>query len=182
MYTRKAKRIGLTTAELTVFAMLGTIMYLSKFLTAALPNIHLLALFIAAFTLTYRAKALIPLYVYILIEGVSCGFAMWWMPYLYIWAALWGAVMLISRLKLPRKFLIIACMIVCGLHGLSFGTMYAPAQALMYGLNLKQTMAWIAAGLWFDVAHGVGDFFAAALVFPLHELLKKLEKSKAKIF
>jgi len=162
--------------------MLGTMMCLSRFLTAVIPGVHFLALFIAALTLTYRAKALIPLYVYVMTEGILCGFAMWWLPYLYIWAVLWGVVMLISRLKLPRGVLIAVFMIACGLHGLSFGIMYAPAQALMYGLNFKQMTAWIIAGLPFDIAHAIGDFCVAALVLPLHELLKKLEKSRSKIF
>jgi len=164
-----------TVLDLTKFSMLGTIMFLSKIIMQWIPSIHLLAMFIAAFTLTYRIKALIPLYIYIFIDGIFAGFAMWWLPYLYIWAPLWGAVMLVSELKLPHDVQVVALMIVCGFHGLSFGTMYAPSQALMYGLSFKATIAWISFGLPFDIVHGIGDFFAASLVIPLCTLLKKID-------
>ena len=70
--------------ELIVFAMLGTIMFLSDLLMEALPNIHAIAMFIALFTLVYRWKALIPLYVYVALTGGYAGLAQWWIPYLYV--------------------------------------------------------------------------------------------------
>ena len=167
---------SLSVWDIAKFSMLGATMFLSRVLMQWIPNIHLLALFIAAFTLTYRVKALIPLYIYILIEGMFSGFSMWWIPYLYIWFPLWGAVMLVSKLRLPKGAMTAIYMIVCGLHGLSFGVMYAPAQALMYGLTFDAAVAWVIAGLPFDIAHCIGDFLAALLVLPLHNLLRKLEK------
>ena len=166
----------LSVRELVVFAVLGSIMFLTTFALQALPNIHLLAMFIAAFTLTYRARALIPLYVFILLDGVFYGFALWWLPYLYIWLPSWGAMMLAGRLRLPRKVQVPLYMVLCGLHGLSFGTLYAPAQALMFGLSFQGMITWIIAGLPMDLMHGIGDFASAVLVLPLHELLKRLEK------
>ena len=166
----------LSVRELVVFAVLGSIMFLTTFALQALPNIHLLAMFIAAFTLTYRARALISLYVFILLDGVFYGFALWWLPYLYIWLPLWGAMMLAGRLRLPRKVQVPLYMVLCGLHGLSFGTLYAPAQALMFGLSFQGMITWIIAGLPMDLMHGIGDFASAVLVLPLHELLKRLEK------
>ncbi|MCL2508903.1 MAG: hypothetical protein FWF05_06980 [Oscillospiraceae bacterium] len=170
----------LTAFEIVRFAMLGSLMFVAKYLMQAIPNIHLTAMFIAAFTVVYRGKALIPLYVYILIDGVVGGFAMWWIPYLYIWLTLWAAVMLVSpvleRENVSAKTRTVIYMILCALHGLTFGVMYAPAQALMYGLSFKATITWIAAGFWFDIAHGAGDFFMGALVVPLVGLLRKLEK------
>lgn len=174
------KKQPLKVVEIALFAMLGALMYLTKFLMQAVPNIHLLAMFIAAFTIVYRWKALIPLYIYILVDGIIGGFALWWIPYLYIWTTLWGAVMLaapaLEKHKVPAKWQTIIYMALCALHGLTFGTMYAPLQALMYGLNFKAMLAWIASGLWYDLLHGAGDFAAGALVLPLAALLKKLGK------
>ena len=48
----------LTTREITVFAMLGAVMYASKLLMELVPNVHLLGTFIIAFTVVYRKKAL----------------------------------------------------------------------------------------------------------------------------
>ena len=60
----------LTIRELTVFSMLGAVTYASKVLMEALPNIHLVGVFIIAFTLVYRRKALYPIYVYVFLTGL----------------------------------------------------------------------------------------------------------------
>jgi energy-coupling factor transport system substrate-specific component len=153
-------------------------MFASKIAMAALPNIHLLALFIASCTLTYRAKALIPLYVYVMLDGLFGGFSFWWFPYLYIWLPLWLAFMLFGKLRLPTALRAPLYMALCGLHGLSFGTLYAPAQALMFGLGFKAMLAWIIAGLPFDIIHAISGLASGALVLPLSSLLQKLEKRR----
>ena len=75
-------------------------MYCSKIILEWAPNVHLLGMFTMAFTLVYRKKALIPIYVFALLLGVLNGFNAWWVPYLYIWTLLWGITML-----LPKKCL-----------------------------------------------------------------------------
>ena len=92
----------LTTREITVFAMLGAIMYVSKIIMDLAPNIHLLGMFIVAYTIVYRAKALYPIYVFVFITGLFGGFATWWIPYLYIWTILWGITMLFPK-RMPRR-------------------------------------------------------------------------------
>ncbi|MDD3429966.1 MAG: hypothetical protein PHG02_08195 [Oscillospiraceae bacterium] len=165
----------LTVKEVAVFGMLGALMYASKVVMTFLPNVHLLATFTVAFTIVYRKKALYPIYTYVLLNGIIAGFANWWLPYLYIWTVLWGAAMLLPT-NIPSKIQPFVYMVVCGLHGFLFGILYAPAQALLFGLNLKQTIAWIIAGLPWDFVHGVSNFFCAILVIPLIALLKRAEK------
>lgn len=177
-------RKSLTVRETALFGMFGALMFLTKYLMQAIPNIHLLAMFIAAFTIVYRWKALIPLYVYVLIDGIVGGFAMWWIPYLYIWLTIWAAVMLVSpileRKQVSAKKQTVIYMLLCALHGLTFGMMYAPVQALAYGLSFKAMLTWIVAGLWFDAIHGAGNFAAGALVVLLAGLLRKLEQVSGK--
>lgn len=172
----KRKKAFLTPVEMTVFAMLGALMYCSKIIMEWAPNIHLLGMFTMVFTLTYRKKGLIPLYVYVLLNGLYAGFATWWLPYLYLWAVLWGITMLLPR-KMPLAVATIVYALVCGLHGLGFGTLYAPAQALLFGLNFKQTLSWIAAGFPWDIMHGIGNFAAGFLIIPLCRILKRLDKN-----
>ena len=117
---------------MAIFSMLGAVMFASKLLLELLPNIHLLGMFTMAYTVVYRRRALIPIYVYVLLNGIFCGFAAWWLPYLYLWAILWGVTMLLPRGLRPR-LAVPMYMLVCGLHGLLFGTLYAPAQALLFG-------------------------------------------------
>ncbi|MCM1488235.1 MAG: hypothetical protein NC203_07710 [Firmicutes bacterium] len=175
----KSKKLPLSVAEMAVFAMLGALMYCSKVIMEALPNIHLLGMFTMTFTLAYRVKGLVPIYVYVLLNGIFAGFQPWWIPYLYIWTVLWGITMLLPK-KIPLKAGCFVYPIVCGLHGLAFGTLYAPAQALMFGLNLKQTLAWIAAGFPFDCIHAAGNLAAGLLIVPLVTLLRKIDPNTYK--
>lgn len=161
--------------EIAVFAVLGTLMFLSKLWLEFLPNIHLVAVLICAYTLQYRAKALYPIYVFVIMSGVYYGFSMWWLPYLYIWTVLWAVVMLLPK-KMKKPIAAAVYMTVCGLHGIMFGVLYAPAQALMMGFSFQQTLAWIAAGFYFDIIHGVGNFALATLVLPLTKLLNTAER------
>jgi len=155
--------------------MLGTILFLSKLIMEFLPNIHLVATLIVAYTLVYRAKALIPIYVFVFLTGVYAGFNLWWVPYLYIWAILWLAIMLLPKKLSPKIGLLVYPAISC-IFGLLYGTLYAPAQALMFGFGWKQTLAWIGAGLYFDLLHGIGNLVLGFLIYPLVRLLTKLSR------
>lgn len=161
------------TKEIVLFAMLGTVMFCSKLIMEAIPNVHLLGMFTITYTITYRKKALIPIYVFVFLTGLYGGFSAWWLPYLYLWAILWAAVMLLPK-NMPRKVAVPVYMAVCGLHGFLYGTLYAPAQALLFGLTFEGIIAWIAAGLPWDFVHGLGNIVAGSLVYPLHILLKKI--------
>ncbi|MBP3386914.1 MAG: hypothetical protein J6L23_00110 [Clostridia bacterium] len=160
--------------QIIIFAFLGVLMYCSKLFMEVLPNIHLLGMFTVCFTLAYRRKALFPIYVYVFLNGLLCGFDAWWYPYLYIWTLLWGVTMLLPK-NISYKALAIICPIICALHGFAFGTLYAPAQMLMWHLTFEQTIAWIISGLYFDLIHGIGNFATGFLVVPLLQLIRKLD-------
>ena len=100
---------------------------------------------------------------------------MWWVPYLYIWTILWAITMLLPR-RMPTKAKCVVYPTVCCLHGIAFGTLYAPAHAIMLGMNVPQMLAWIVAGLPWDLLHGVGNLFAGMLILPLSQLLQKCIK------
>lgn len=167
----------LTIKEMTVFSMLGAIMYASKVIMEVAPNVHLLGAFIVVFTVVYRKKALYPIYVFVLLTGLFNGFNAWWLPYLYIWAVLWAVVMLLPR-KLPKMWQPIIYMSVSAMHGFLYGVLYAPVQALVYGLNFEGTLAWIATGLPWDMIHGVSNFFCGILIVPIISVLRLAEKSR----
>lgn len=164
----------LTIRETVVFGMLGAIMYVSKLIMEMLPNVHLLGVFTVAFTVVYRKKALYPIYTYVFLNGILSGFSAWWIPYLYLWTVLWGAVMLLPG-NMPKKIQPIVYMTVCAAHGFLYGTLYAPAQALMFGLSFKGMIAWIIAGLPFDCIHGISNFFCGILIMPIIMVLRHAE-------
>ncbi|HHU84263.1 MAG TPA: hypothetical protein GXZ23_03730 [Clostridiales bacterium] len=152
-------------------------MFCSKIILEFLPNIHLLGMFTMVYTLVFRKKALFPIYVYVFINGLYAGFATWWIPYLYIWTVLWAVTMLLPK-NMPKKIAIVVYPLVCGLHGLLFGTLYAPAQALLFGLDFKGMISWIIAGLPWDAVHAAGNIVTGFLIIPLSELLRKLFKGQ----
>lgn len=174
MQTSVAKKGGLKIREIAIFSMLGAIMYLGDILLEFLPNIHLVGVLTVVYTLVYRKKALIPIYIYVILNGFMAGFSLWWLPYLYIWALLWGAAMLIPK-KLHVAFTAVLCSCLCVFHGVAFGVLYAPAQAIMFGLDFKSMIAWIVAGLSFDLIHGFGNLAGSLIVLPLVTLLCRLE-------
>jgi energy-coupling factor transport system substrate-specific component len=165
--------------DLVVFALLGVIMFVSKYMTEALPNIHFIGMLTMTYTITYRKKALIPIYVFVMLIGIFNGFNLWWIPYLYIWTVLWAVTMLLPK-KMNTKIAVPVYAVVCALHGLCYGILYAPAQAIMFGLNFKGMLMWIATGFYFDVIHGIGNFALGFLIVPLAEALQKFHKTAKK--
>lgn len=162
--------------EIAVFGMLGALMYASKMLMEVLPNIHLLGVFTIAFTVVYRKKALYPIYTYVLLNGIFSGFATWWIPYLYVWTVLWAVTMLLPK-KIPSKLQPLVYMTVNACHGFMYGILYAPSQALLYGLSFEGMLAWIAAGVPFDITHGISNFICGLLILPVVHVLRRLENS-----
>ena len=176
---RRKNKIPITVKEACIFAMLAALMFASKILMELLPNIHLIGVLTMVATVVYRKKALFPIYLYVFINGLYAGFSAWWLPYLYIWTLLWGMTMLLPK-NLPRRWACIIYPIVCALHGLAYGTLYAPVQMLIMNLTPEQTLVWIAAGFPWDVLHAAGNLALGVLVYPLSELLKKLSSGKFK--
>ncbi len=150
-------------------------MLLSKLLMEALPNFHLLGTLITAYTIVYRKYALKPIYIFVLLSGIVFGFGAWWFAYLYIWAILWGMIMLLPKNMKP-KIAVPIYMIVSGLHGLLYGTLYAPAQAIIFGYDFKTMIAWIVAGFPFDIMHCIGNVVLGILILPIATALRKFHK------
>ena len=169
----------LTIRETAIFGMLGAVMYASKIIMEFIPNVHLLGVFSVEFTVVYMIKALYPIYTYVILNGVFSGFTAWWVPYLYLWTVLWGAVMLLPK-KMPKKIQPVVYMSVCAAHGFLFGTLYAPAQAVIYGLSFKGMVAWIIAGLPWDCIHGVSNFLCGILILPIASALRLAERNMGK--
>lgn len=172
----KNKKSVLSIREICIFSMLGALMFASKLLMEALPNIHLVGMFVMLTTVVFRKKALISIYLYVALLGVYMGFSAWWVPNLYVWTILWAMTMLLPK-TLGVKWARILYPCVCALHGLIFGIIYAPAQALLFGLDFNMTLAWIAAGFPWDCIHAAGNFIAGLMILPLSRLLTILKTS-----
>lgn len=162
--------------DIVILSLIAALMTVSDFAMEALPNVHLVGVFTVISTAVYRKYALLSIYVYAFIQGVMGGFNLWWIPYLYVWTILWGAVMLVPK-RIPDKFKYIMYVGLCALHGFLFGVIYAPAQALMFGLDFNGMLAWIASGFTFDMIHGLGNLvLGTALIYPAVKILKQTDK------
>ena len=176
-FTNSLERLRL----LSVFAMLGAVMFISDVLMEFLPNVHLVGVLTVIYTIVYRTKALVPIYIYVFLNGLFSGFGIWWLAYLYIWTVLWGLVMLIPK-RLPKMAKGVLCIILCTLHGFSFGLLYAPVQ-MIYNSDLNYIVSWIAVGfVTADIYHGIGNcIFGILLIIPLSELLARIDKKTSLI-
>ena len=177
MNSSEKNKTKFTIVDICVCAMFGTLMFASKLVMEAFPNIHLVGVFVCVATVLYRQKALLSIYVFVFLMGIYAGFTFWWVPYIYIWTILWAIVMLLPKNMSVRKASIVYP-IICALHGVLYGTLYAPAQAIMYGFDFNQTITWIITGLPFDAIHGISNLFAGMLVYPLVKVAKKVIKTQ----
>ena len=166
----------LSVKEMVIFSMLASIMYVSKIIMDSFPNIHLIGTLTIAYTLVYRKKALFIIYTFVFITGLFNGFGVWWIPYLYIWTILWGMTMLLPK-NIPNQFKPIVYMILCASHGFLYGILYAPSQALLFGLDFNGMIAWIMSGLYFDLIHGISNFTIGTLILPIVNILQKVNKA-----
>ncbi len=171
------KKPFLTIKEIVLFGLFPALLYGTQLAMSALPNIHLTGIFVMLMTLLFRTKALIPLYVYVFLMGLTNGFNLWWIPYLYIWTVLWGMTMLIPK-RIPNKWAMFVYPAVCALHGFAYGILYAPAQALIFGYDWNQTVAWILSGLPFDALHGVSNLVMGTMILPLLKALRHFTEPK----
>ncbi len=174
MHSKQKSKVN--AKEIALFGMLGALMYASKVMLEFLPNVHLISVFIVASTVVFRKKALYPIYIFVVLTGFLNGFGTWWVPYLYLWAVLWGVVMLLPK-KLEGKKAVAVYGTVCSLHGFLYGVLYAPFQALVYHYDFKGTLTWLATGLPFDITHGVSNLILGLiLIVPIIKLLEMAKK------
>lgn len=158
----------LTVREMVLFAVLGALTFALKMCMAVLPNIEPVSLFVMVFAAVFGWKALYPTYVYVALELLTWGPGTWNINYLYIWAGLAVLAQLLRKSEQP-----LAWAMLSGVFGLAFGLLCAPVDVVIGGFSYAVTK-WIS-GIPFDVAHCVGNFIMALLLFkPLRTLLQKL--------
>ena len=163
--------------DIVILALLSALMCVGDFAMEWLPNVHFVGVLIVIATVVYRWYALLPIYVYVFIQGIVGAFQPWWIAYIYIWDFLWLFVMLIPK-SLPQKIKNILYISVCALHGFLFGTLYAPSQVLLFfGGDFTKMIPWIIAGIPADITHGTGNLIlGAALIVPMIKILKRTDK------
>lgn len=164
----------LSAKELCVLALMAALIFASKVALASLPNININSVLIILTVVFFGWKALYTVYVYVLLEGLVFGFSVWWYGYLYVWALLVAAAMLLRK---NDSALIWA--VVAGVFGLVFGPlMYLEWFAINGGWEGFFAM-WVA-GIPYDLTHCVGNFvFTLVLYKPLYRVMDAILNKKA---
>lgn len=161
--------------ELTVFALLGALMFAAKMGLAALPNIEPVSLLIIVYGTVFGRKALFPMYVYVMLEILFWGLGLWNLNYLYIWLVLWGLTMVFRHMESSWGWAILS-----GSFGLAFGLLCTPVYLVTGGWAFG--LSWWVAGIPWDVVHCAGNFALALMLRkPLVQVLQTLKDRYLKI-
>ena len=153
-----------------LFGMLGALTFAAKYAMSALPNIEPVSLMVMLFAVTFGAKALFPIYLYVGLEILFFGLGLWNFNYLYIWAILALMAYFMRRMEHPLGWAMLS-----GVYGLLFGLLCAPVDAVIGGFAYAGAK-WVS-GIPFDLAHCAGNFVIALLLFkPMRKLLCKLNQ------
>lgn len=161
---------SLTPKHLALYGMLGALTFGAKFVMSMLPNIEPVSLLVTVFAVVMGAKALYPIYLYVMLEILVYGIADWNVMYLYIWAILWLVAWLSRKMQHPLGWAILSAT-----FGLLFGALCSPVYAFMGGWEYAAAK-WVS-GLSFDLMHCAGNFVISLVLFiPLRNLLTKLYK------
>lgn len=158
----------LTASDIALFGVLGALTFGVKVVMMWLPNIEPVSLMVMLFAVCFGRRCLYPIYVYVALEILVYGLGTWNIMYLYIWAVLALAAWLARRMEHPLGWAVLS-----GSYGLLFGLLCAPVDMLMGGFGYAMTK-WVS-GIPFDIAHCVGNFCIALVLFkPLRRLMMQL--------
>lgn len=148
--------------------MLAALTFGAKVVMSGLPNIEPVSLMVMVFGAVFGWKALFPTYVYVMAEILFYGLGTWNVNYLYIWAVLAIVACWLRRMEHPLGWAMLS-----GGFGLLFGALCAPVDIVIGGWGYALTK-WIS-GIPFDIAHCVGNFVIALVLFvPIRRLTQKL--------
>ena len=154
--------------ELTLFSVLGALTFAAKYVMSGLPNIEPVSLMVMLFAVVFGRKCLYPIYLYVMMEFLFYGLNLWSINYLYIWTVLAVGAYLLRKMEHPLGWAILS-----GAFGLLFGALCGIVDVFIGGFGYAAAK-WVS-GIPFDIAHCIGNFVIAALLFrPMRELMEKL--------
>lgn len=158
------------TKDVVLIGMMGAIMFTLQVALSSLPNIELVTLLTILFTLIFNKKAVLIIYVFVLLEGLLYGFGIWWFGYLYVWTVLYFITVLFRKVTNPIYWAVIS-----GGFGLGFGALFSIPYFITGGFA-GGAAYWIS-GIPFDLIHGISNFILALVLFkPLFKILDIINK------
>lgn len=154
--------------EVTLFGVLGAIMFALQVAMSGLPNIEPVSLLVMVYAVVFGRKCIYPICVFVVMEILFFGIQMWNINYFYVWAVLALAAWWLREMQHP-----LAWAMLSAVFGLLFGALCAPVYLFTGGL--AYAVSWWVAGIPYDLLHCGGNFAMALLLFvPLRKLLTSL--------
>lgn len=151
--------------------MISVIMFVGKWALSPLANVEPVSMLIVVMAVLFGWRALAGVYVYVFLELLVYGLGIWNVMYLYVWALLAVAAILLRR---AQSALIYA--VLTAFFGLFFGTLCSIPYFITLGFG--GGIAWIISGIPYDIIHCVANFAITFLLFePIVKVLKKLIKA-----
>lgn len=158
----------LNVREVVLFGVLGALMFALQVVMSPLPNIEPVSLLVMLFAVTFGWKALYPVYIFVVMEILFYGFSLWNVYYLYIWA-----ILVVAAILLRKQESVLLWAILSAVYGLLFGALCGIVDVFIGGFSYAAAK-WVS-GIPFDVTHCIGNFVMVLLLFkPLRSLLEKL--------
>lgn len=168
------KKQVFTAREIAVLGLLSALLFVAKMVMAPLPNIEPVSLLIIVYVAVLGLRALVPVYVYALLEIITWGFGYWSACYLYVWTVLTLAAWLLRRMESPLGWAALS-----GAFGLCFGALCALTYWVAGGWAFA--LSWWISGVPFDLLHGAGNFVMTLALFkPCKSILFRLYYGKTK--
>ena len=169
-FTQQPSKIKLSLKQITLFALLGVVLFVAQVILAAIGNVELVTVLIIAYTVVFGLRALIPTYIFAFLEIAVYGFGVWNVMYLYVWAIL---VFIIYLLKAFENKLFFA--VVAAFYGLAFGTLCSIPYFVVGGTTVG--IPWVINGIPHDIVHCVSNFVLVYIAYnPIKNILKKITK------
>ena len=140
----------LSTLDLVILGLMGALLYLSQIILAPFPNIEVISFLIIVYTVKWRWKVFYPIYLFVMLQGITYGFGVWWWSYLYVWSLL-ALIVLLFQCRIHS----LGCAILGGFFGLFFGALTAIPYLFIGGPTMA--FSWWISGIPFDLIHCVGN-------------------------
>ena len=161
----------LSVYDLALCGLFSAILFVAQVVFAFLPNIEFVTLLIIVYTLVFKKRTILIIYIFALLEGLVYGFGIWWIMYLYVWTILYFIVNVFRKNDSSIGWAVIG-----GFFGLSYGLLCSIPYAVAGGMNMG--IAWWIKGIPFDIIHGIGNFVIILVLFkPIYNMLKKMHHS-----
>lgn len=155
--------------NITLISVCAALMLALQVAMASLPNIETVTLLVMLYAHCLGKRTFYIIYLFVLAEGLIFGFGLWWIGYLYVWSILCLVVLLLGEMNSSLAWALVSAV---------FGLLFGPLCAIPYFFTrgIAGALAWIAAGFYFDLVHGVANFAIALLLWkPLSLALNKVK-------